>query len=148
MKTRLRQICKHEQSCSIFFKLSVVLIVIIIIKNEQSIINSNTNFIKNIIFILSFCTLVIMCMSVIELSVTYTINYTAKMLMHERSCMIIYQHNYCYWCLLHVYSRKHKVLGQTEGLDIEYPKESPFPLSKRLQKQKCDIRFKYNNVYV
>ena len=113
MKTRLRQICKHEQSCSIFFKLSVVLIVIIIIKNEQSIINSNTNFIKNIIYL--FCTLVIMCMSVIELSsVTYTINYTAKMLMHERSCMIIYQHNYCYWCLLHVYSRKHKVLGQTD----------------------------------
>ena len=147
MKTRLRQICKHEQSCSIFFKLSVVLIVIIIIKNEQSIINSNTNFIKNIIYL--FCTLVIMCMSVIELSsVTYTINYTAKMLMHERSCMSIYQHNYCYWCLLHVYSRKHKVLGQTEGLEIEYPKESAFPLSKRLQKQKCDIRFKYNNVYV
>ena len=115
---------------------------------ERTIINSNTNFIKNIIFILSFCTLVIMCMSVIELSITYTINYKAKMLMHERSCMIIYQHNYCYWCLLHVYSRKHKVLGQTEGLEIEYPKESAFPLSKRLQKQKCDIRFKYNNVYV
>ena len=72
-----------------------------------------------------------MCMSVIELSITYTINYTAKMLMHERSCMIIYQHKRC---LLHVYSRKHKVLGQTEGLEIEYPKESAFPLSKRLQK--------------
>ena len=86
-----------------------------------------------------------MCMSVIELSsVTYTINYTAKMLMHERSCMIIYQHNYCYWCLLHVYSRKHKVLGQTE-----IQKNQLFPYlnaykNKNVTSDSSTIMFMYN----